>query len=182
MWPWEHLLFGYALYSGYTRLRHGRPPRRWPVVALAVATQVPDVDKPLAWTLAAVPAGRSLGHSLFTAAVVIALAVAVSRRWDSPEVGTAVAVGYLSHLVSDVVYPVAFGESPTFAYLLWPVTTPPSDDAAGLYVETARLFTEFVTYLGTPTGVAYLAAEFALVGGVIVLWIADGCPGLRALY
>ena len=49
MWPWEHLAFGYVLYSLGVRTLRGRTPRGPPVLVLAVATQVPDLlDKPLA--------------------------------------------------------------------------------------------------------------------------------------
>ena len=63
MWPWDHLAFGYVWYTLASRGWDGRPPSNAAAIALAVGTQFPDlVDKPLAWWLDVLPAGRSLGH------------------------------------------------------------------------------------------------------------------------
>jgi xanthosine utilization system XapX-like protein len=186
MWPWEHLAFGYVLYSGYTRLRHGRRPERGPVIALAVATQLPDlIDKPLAWTFDVLPTARSLGHSVFVAGVFLGVVALLMRRRGVPAVGPAVAVGYLSHLLGDVFYHVvtrvlgggeiAVGD---VAFLLWPLVRQSSRETGGLLGRTDQLFGEFVTYLGTPDGLVYLALELGLLLLATAFWASDGWPGL----
>lgn len=181
MWPWEHLAFGYLLYSGYTRLRYGRPPEHVPVLALAVATQFPDfVDKPLAWTFDVLPTARSFGHSVFVAAAVVTLVAVVARRWGRPAVGSAVAIGYSSHLLGDVLYGVLRGGSVELGYLLWPLVRIPVRETPGFYERTLRLWSEFLTYLGSPAGRTYLALEMGFVIVVLLLWIADGWPGVRS--
>ena len=186
MWPWEHLAFGYVLYSGYTRLRHGRRPERGPVVALVVATQLPDlIDKPLAWTFDVLPTGRSLGHSVFVAGAFLGVVALLARRRGAPAFGPAVAVGYLSHLLGDVIYHVVTqvlrGEATAVedvAFLLWPLVRQPSRETGRLLERTDQLFGEFVTYLGTPDGLVYLALELGLLLLATVFWASDGWPGL----
>lgn len=179
MWPWEHLAFGYLLYSGYARLWYRRPPTDVPVIVLAVATQVPDlIDKPLAWSFEILPSARSLGHSVFFAFVVVTAAAVVARRRGTPKIGAAVAVGYLSHLLGDVLYPVMVGDSITGGYLFWPLVRQSGEPTPGIYEETIRLLGEFVVYLGSPDGTAYLVLELGIAVLVVLLWIADGWPGL----
>ena len=60
MWPWGHLALGYLLHSPLARARFGRPPTDRATLLLVIGTQLPDlVDKPLAWWLGVLPAGRS---------------------------------------------------------------------------------------------------------------------------
>lgn len=179
MWPWEHLAFGYVCYSAYVHLRHGRRPADAPVIAVAAITLFPDlVDKPLAWTVGILPAGRSLTHSLVFAGLVCVAAIVLARRWGVPEVGQAIAIGYGSHLLGDVIYPLAYGSPPNFRFPFWPFVSAPLTDPAGLSAETLRLLTDYVGYLASPTGRLYLAFEVALVIGVFILWVVDGRPGL----
>lgn len=180
MWPWEHLAFGYVLYSGYTRLRHGHPPGDYPVIVLAVMTQLPDlVDKPLAWSLGVLPAGRSLTHSLFVALAVVTVVSLYAYRRGTPELAGATTVGYLSHLLGDVIYPVLLGEPPAVAFLFWPVVQRPPRATPGLSERTLELLGEFMVYLGSPRGRTFLALELGLALAVVLLWVADGWPGLR---
>lgn len=179
MWPWEHLAFGYLAYSGYTRLRYGRAPADKPAVALAIATQFPDlVDKPLAWTFDVLPSGYSFGHSVFVATALLGLVLWISRLYEVPAVGTAAAFGYASHLLGDLLYPVIRGSETDVGILFWPLVARPSLDPPSLLAETTRLISEFVLYLGSPRGVTYLVLELALVGGACALWLVDGRPGL----
>ncbi len=178
MWPWEHLAVGYLAYSGYTRLRYGRAPADKPAVALAITTQFPDlIDKPLAWTVDVLPSGYSFGHSVFVATALLALVLGISRHRDVPAVGSAVAIGYTSHLLGDLLYPVIRGGGTDVTILLWPLVARPRNAPLSLIAETSRLFAEFVVYLGSPRGVAYLGLELALVGGACALWFLDGRPG-----
>lgn len=182
MWPWEHLAFGYLLYSGYTRSRYGDPPTHRPTVALAVMTQLPDiVDKPLAWSFEILPGARSLAHSLFTAAIVIGLGFWLSHRYGNPAIGHAVAFGYGSHLLGDIIYSVLVGGSLTVGFLLWPVVQPAADESTSLLLQTSRLFSDFLGYLQSSAGHWYIGFEVGLLGSAVLLWIADGRPGIRCL-
>ena len=182
MWPWEHLAFGYVLYSGYTRLRHGHPPEQRPVLALAAATQFADVlDKPLAWTFDVLPTARSLGHSIFFAAAVVGVVALVGRRLGTPGYVPAVAIGYASHLLGDVLYGFVRRGEINVRYLLWPLVRLDPRGTPGLFDRTADLLVEFQGFLASPVGRTYLAAELVLVLAVFVLWAADGWPGARIL-
>jgi hypothetical protein len=178
MWPWEHLAFGYLAYSAYTRLRHGRPPGHAAAMAVAFGTQFPDlVDKPLAWSLDVVSSATSVAHSAVVAAGAIALVGVVARRRGHPAIAAAFAVGYVSHLVGDVVYWVFRGGTLAVGVVLWPFRRPPESESVGLLAETSRLFVTLLDFLGTPAGVGYLVLEAALILGVLGLWLADGRPG-----
>lgn len=178
MLPWGHAAVGYLLYATYVRYRDGAHgahrvgPAGLPVLALAVGTQFADlIDKPLGWYLGALPGGRSLAHSLLAAAVVVGVVHWAAARHDRPEVGVGFAVGHLSHLAADALYPVLEREWVDVAYLLWPVVTDPAP------VTDARI-TEVL-----------LASSFSLtwyveVGLFVVataLWATDGMPGLAEL-
>jgi hypothetical protein len=151
MLPLGHLSLGYLLYTGISRLLQRRPPAAGPTIALAVATQLPDLlDKPLSWTLGILPTGRTLGHSLFTVVGLSLVVYRIGQRIDRPAVGPAFAIGYGSHLLGDLY--VALGsESETLLFFLWPLipqepyTTPPSTD---IYVSVA---------IGSVAVAAYLA-------------------------
>jgi hypothetical protein len=170
MWPWGHLLFGYLLYSLAVRVWSGRRPTAAATLALAAGTQFPDlVDKPLAWWLAVLPSGRSLGHSLFAAGVVLSLVMAYAESRGRGVEGGAFGIGYLSHLVGDSLYVIPARAWDQLAFLLWPavpaVEYPDESFAAqlaGLQVPTAL----------TPE----LATSTALAGVVVLLWLADGAP------
>jgi hypothetical protein len=178
MWPWEHLAVGYLLYSAYAHGRYGRPPAAGAVPAVVLASQLPDlIDKPLAWTLGILPAGYSLGHSVFFGGTLFVVGGLVLGRLGMTELWGAAMVGYWSHLLGDLLYPLARGGDVDASILLWPLVQRPVEPPTGLIPEASRLFVDFVTFLGTPRGLGYLLLEMALVGGVVVLWVADGRPG-----
>ena len=179
MWPWEHLAVGYLCYSVYSHLRGARP-RGDAVVVLAFATQAPDlVDKPLAWSLSVLPSGQSLAHSLLTAAPLSAGVLALSARANRTDVGVAFALGYLSHLAGDVVYPALLGGPANVAFLAWPVVPSRADPSGpGLFARFSQYFGDYVARLGEPQLSGYVAMEVGLLGVVLVLWLYDGMPGL----
>ncbi|UPV74354.1 metal-dependent hydrolase [Halorussus limi] len=186
MWPWEHLAVGYLCYSLLVRLSGRGAPRPWPVVALAVGTQFPDlVDKPLAWTVGVLPSGHSLAHSLFAALPVAALAVTVGaalgrRRDGSERVGAAFALGYLSHLPADVFYPALVGGEPNYGFLFWPVVPAAETEVGVGFAEMVRLLLgRYVRRLARGEVSPYLAVELGLLASVFGLWVLDGLPPLR---
>jgi hypothetical protein len=169
MWPWGHLAVGYLLYTVFVHLRNQRPPTDRAAIALAVGTQFPDlVDKPLAWSLGVLPNGRSLTHSLITAFLLIALLELLARRRGYGSIATSFAVGYLSHLLSDALYPVLSGDYYSVGFLAWPVLAP-------IEYETEPSFIAHLTQLSIDSSAAF---EIGLGIGMFVLWLADGAPGL----
>lgn len=187
MWPWEHLVFGYLLYSLFLRVGGSGPPTDRAAVAVAVATQLPDVvDKPLGWLLAVLPSGRSLGHSLLFVVSVVAVVAWVDRRnrGDRTHDGTgprnlwpAVAVGALSHLVGDVVYPVLFGKALDARFLLWPVLASEADPVGDVTLHLLSLWTRYVELLASTGGGLLFGLEVLLLGLGVAVWLADGAPG-----
>lgn len=168
MWPWGHLAVGYLLYSLGRHHRGGRPgPLEAALVALG--TQLPDlVDKPLAWSLGVLPGGRTLGHSIIVAALVIgAISVIVRPRYGRRPV-TAFAVGYLSHLLADLPPELLAGEITRASYLLWPLLPPPPYELEPSFIAHLRAYE-----LGS-----YEALQFLLFGVAVGVWYRDGAPGL----
>lgn len=179
MFPWEHLAVAYLCYSLSVRVVRSRPPATAEAWAVAFGSQLPDlVDKPLAWTFDLLSSGVSLGHSVFVAVPVSLAAVVVARRRGVDAVGAAFALGYLSHLPTDVLYPLAFGGPITPAVLLWPVVVGGAPETGGLFANASYYLWRFVARLGTPRGGVYLLAETALIAAAAVGWRVDGCPGL----
>jgi len=179
VWPWEHLAFGYLLFSPSVRLSAARPPTGVEAAVLAFATQLPDlIDKPLAWWLGVLPSGLSLGHSVFFAVPAAAVVWVVARRADAPGVGAAFGVGYLSHLVGDVAFNSLDG-TVTVGFLFWPAVSRPPGGGTALLARVAELWGQFRTFLGTPLGRLYLVAEAVLLALALALWVADGAPGIR---
>ena len=131
MWPWGHLAFGYLLLVAMDRDAEFRS--RTGLLVMALGTQIPDlVDKPLAWWLPVLPAGRSLAHSALLAAVLLPAAAALRRRTGRPELAFPFALGYLSHLAGDVMWPLLTGEYAELKFLLWPITRRPPEELVGL--------------------------------------------------
>lgn len=171
MLPWGHVAVGYLLYTSLVRYRRGEGavPAGAMVVALALGTQFADlVDKPLAWYLGVLESGRSLAHSLLVAVLVVAVVYWVATWYDRREFGVAFAVGHLSHLAADALYPIVRGEWVELRYLLWPVLERPDPvvDRTVTEVVVASTF--------SPTG--YL--EAGLFVAAAALWVSRGAPGL----
>ncbi|AQL44933.1 hypothetical protein BV210_19105 (plasmid) [Halorientalis sp. IM1011] len=179
MWPWEHAAVGYVGYSLALRAVGRRPPSDAGAVALLVGTQVPDlIDKPLAWWLGVLPAGRSLGHSLPFAVPVVVSVLIATRALDRDALGAAFAVGYLSHLPGDVIYPVLLGDGPALSFLLYPFVEIPPDATPGALAKVSDLLAGFGSFLATPHGTLYLIGEVGLLVLAVAVWIWDGWPGL----
>jgi hypothetical protein len=168
MWPWGHLAVGYLAYSALSRYRLETPPRAGGALALALGTQAPDlIDKPLAWTFALLPSGRSLAHSTFVAGLVVLAVVALGRRYRRSGPAAAFGVGYLSHVFADALYPLWVGEYASLAYLVWPLL--PVHDAP-----TPGIIWYVLSMEWTP----YATLQFVLVVIAAGVWVVDGTPGL----
>lgn len=178
MWPWEHLTVGYLLYSGYVRLVYREKPGNGDALVLALATQLPDlIDKPLAWWLGVLPSGLSLAHSLLFAVPLCVFVAVIAWLTNTPKVGAAFSIGYLSHLAGDVVYPILTDGGIRLGFLLWPLLPSPEVTAVGFFSQILAFFDDFVLFLATPRGQLYLLFEVALLATGLVVWIADRFPG-----
>lgn len=182
MWPWEHVAFGYLLYSLGTRLVEREPPAERDVLVVVAATQLPDlIDKPLSWGVHLFPSGYAVGHSVFVAVPVGLLAAKVADRYGERTAGIALLVGYWSHLLGDVLSPLRTGGSLSFRRLLWPVVEAhPYATDLGLgraLVYLSRLPTHLSTIGSVDVALFYVSLPLFTV----VLWLADGAPGVALL-
>jgi len=181
MWPWGHLAVGYLLYTPLARLRFGEAPSGRATLLLAFGTQFPDlIDKPLAWGVDVLPAGRTLAHSLLTAAVLTTLVYAYSKRRDRPDVGLAFTVGYASHPFADALFPLLNGQYQYAAYLFWPLFGLPS------WVGIRTVLVEPLEVLlgAEPIDVditIHMLTELVLVVLAVRTWRRDGAPAVAAL-
>jgi hypothetical protein len=160
-----------------------RSPRGGEALALAFATQVPDlIDKPLSWGLDLFPQGYAVGHSVFFAVPVSFAVAALAARRDRPLVGVAFGLGYASHLAGDVVNPLREGGDLAFERLLWPLVT---FQGYGTDLGLVGRFTLYVgRYLGEVTRPEYLPFLLAYLGVLLAvagLWVRDGAPGVRSV-
>ena len=176
MWPWTHLAVGYLVVSIAWRLR-GRRVDGAVAGAAVLGTQFPDlVDKPLAWYVGVLPAGRSLTHSAITAAAISAVVVTVAARLDRFEPGLAFAVAYASHLLGDALPKLPDGDYESLTFLLWPLLPLPDYGGAEQPLESLG------EILAMPGAYVFASpARLAVLGIVALVWRADGCPGLAEI-
>jgi hypothetical protein len=182
MWPWEHAALGYLLYSLSLRALGRNRPSDIAVIALAVATQFPDlVDKPLSWGFGVFPTGYALGHSVFLAVPLGVGLLAWGVRDDRKQVAVAFVVGYWAHLVADVLDPLRYGATPLPGRVLWPVVAQaPYERDLGFGRGLAYL-TEFLTTLGSMDPFSLVVVYLLLPIGTVAVWLWDGMPGLTPI-
>ena len=168
MFPWGHLAVAYLAYAGYTHWAAGEPPSGWTPIVLAVAALGPDLlDKPLAWSLALLPSGRSLAHSLLLLVPVFGGMVWLASQRERSRLGAVVAIGWLSHPVADALGTV-FAEGAVLPnFLLWPLLAVEAADDTGYLIY-------FLTIEPTPFVVFEAVVTVVAVG----LWVYHGLPGL----
>lgn len=184
MWPWEHLLLGYLLYSLFANLRYRDSPTGGESLAVVLGTQLPDlIDKPLSWTLGITETGASIGHSIFAAPVFILASYLTARRLGNPRLAMAFAIAHLSHLLSDILYPIVLGRGIEPRVVLWPVTTPPPLPLdGGLFDHFFWYFGHFLARVTTGELTPYVTFQIALALTVLVLWLYDGAPVAADIY
>lgn len=180
MWPWGHLALGYLLYGGYRGVVVRRPPAGWPVVALALGTQFPDlVDKPLAYWFGVLPEGRTLTHTFLVIVPACLLLLYVARRMGRGELGVAFAVGWLSHPLGDAYVPLLRGEYEAASFLLWPVLPAPDYETESFLTHGGKLLSALrgldVEVLLAP-GREPFVLELWLAAAVFLLWAFQGMP------
>lgn len=168
MLPLGHVAVAYAVFS-LTR-RNGSTPTTGTTMAVVVGSQLPDVvDKPLAWGLHLLPTGRTLGHSLLTAGVVVLLlwyTLPVRRN-----LVVALAVGWCSHTIADMLTTMLAGATPSWGTLLWPLTpVPPYETELSAVARISAVDVLAVSVL-----------ELSLFSVAVLLWYRDGRPGIDTL-
>jgi len=180
MWPWEHLAFGYLCYSVLVHALDRRAPDGRRVLVLALATQVPDlVDKPLAWGLDVFTVGYAVAHSALVVVPLLGLAVVLAARTDlDGRTVAAYAVGHLSHLVGDLVYPVFRGGPLLLGRVLWPFASFPGPETERGLVEQALVYVlRYLYQILTLDPSPLLVAQIGFLTAVGLLWLVDGAPG-----
>ncbi|MFB6080422.1 MAG: metal-dependent hydrolase [Haloferacaceae archaeon] len=168
MLPWGHVAVGYLAYRSLRTVRGRGVPSPAAAVAVVVGTQAPDlIDKPLAWNLGLLPAGRSLGHSLLVMAVVFALASRLRVVRDRPVAAGAFALGAVSHAFADAAGPLVEGTPAAASFLLWPVVP--------LHVHDSgySILAVFLSLDPTP----HVLVGLVLSAVAAVVWVRDGTPG-----
>lgn len=178
MWPWEHLAVGYLLYSGYVHFAYGESPTTGPVLLVVLGTQFPDlVDKTLGWTVSVFPSGVSVAHSVFTAMGLSAGLVVLSRRLGHRKLGIGFAIGYLSHIPADMIYPLLLGGRLNLGAFFWPLVTATGPARGGFLANFFYYAVQFLAFLGTARGTLFLLLEITLLATAVAVWIFDGHPG-----
>jgi len=182
MWPWGHLAVGYLAYRVLAGVVNRWPPTQTTMIVLIFATQLPDIiDKPLAYSFSVLPEGRALMHSLLVAVPVCLWVLALyGVRSDT---GWAFTIGYLSHLLGDSYRSLLAGQWAELSFLLWPLFPPPdySANSFGVHWEQLLATAGDVTISGIFTGNLPMVAYQALLAGVVVVWwLYEGAPGIRA--
>lgn len=176
MWPWGHVAVGYLAHVGVLDRRFATSPGDLATVVLVLATQLPDlIDKPLAWTLPILPNGRSLGHSAFTAALLILLVGWIARRYRRSDLGVAFGVGYASHLFADSLDSVLSGDWSALTFLAWPLLPAPPQTGTSSIIGR---FVELAATLAAGNVTSMFALELLLVAVAALLWVRQGTPGL----
>lgn len=179
MWPWGHLAVGYVAFSLFVRARLGRRPSARAALVLAVATQLPDlIDKPLAWQFGMLSNGIGVAHSLLVGVpIAVALGLGLRAR-DRPELGSALAIGYGSHVAGDLLFAALFSSPPYLPSFLWPLYGTPVSASPGFGPKVWDLLLTSRALLGSSTGRAYFLLVAILLVATLALWIDDGAPGL----
>ncbi|TYL37664.1 hydrolase [Natronococcus pandeyae] len=169
MQPVVHLAVGYLCYAAYTRWSRGEPPAETPAIVAIFGAALPDLlDKPL-HAAGVVPVGRTIGHSLLFAIPLVVAVWLVARARERRVLGVAFAIGYLSHVATDVPWHLLSGDYDELGFLLWPVTHMPE------YTGTKPLG----TVAGLEITTLWLEAVVLFAG--VALWWIDGRPGVEWL-
>jgi len=180
MWPWEHVVAGYVVYSITSHLWRRRAPGARETVLVVSGSLVPDlIDKPLAWSFQVVSSGYGPAHSVLITVPVIAL---LSTRWVArgrPWPAVAFATGYILHFSGDLLYQAMDGTIDP-GVILWPVlVSEPTGERAGFVTESITRISDFTSQLIGGNLSAYVMIQLGLLAVAVLLWAYDGAPGLR---
>lgn len=183
MWPWEHAIVGYIVYSLFCHVIFRDSPGGLDAFTVVFASVLPDIiDKPLAWEYGVFDAGYALGHSIFFVVPLSIVVGVVARSVGRPRTGIAFGLGYLLHLPSDVVD--AYVREDVFqpALMLWPLeTVNPHDHGQGFVDQFLEFFTRYQHELLAGDLSTYVWIQLGLTAFAALIWLFDGAPVLREL-
>jgi membrane-bound metal-dependent hydrolase YbcI (DUF457 family) len=137
MWPWGHLAVGYFSFVLLLIVFYRRSPTKYETILVVAGTQIPDlIDKTFAWIFPLLPSGRSFGHSLLTLLLILGVA-SVYLKYGSKNhdlcnkkiLVAGFAVGYLSHIITDLPTAVLMGDFSKTSFVLWPLLPAPTYSA-----------------------------------------------------
>ncbi|ELY55129.1 metal-dependent hydrolase [Natronolimnohabitans innermongolicus] len=185
MWPWEHAIMGYLVYSLFARVYYRESPGGLDAFAAVFASVLPDlIDKPLAWEFGVFDAGYALGHSIFFA-IPLSIAVgALARSSDRPRAGVAFALGYLLHLPADVVDGYVRDGAFNVWIMLWPLgreQVPDHGHGHGFVEQFAVLFGRYQQELLSGDPSTYILVQMGMLAAAAGIWLYDGAPVAREL-
>ena len=183
MWPWEHAIVGYLVYSLFCHAVYRDSPGGLEAFAVVFASVLPDlVDKLLAWEFGVFAGGYAIGHSIF-AAVPLAIAVGLlARSRGRGRAGAAFGIGHLLHLPADVI-DTSVREGVLLPELMfWPavVIEDPGADR-GFVDQFLRFFARYQRELFAGDLPTYFRVQIGLALFTFLLWLYDGAPVLREL-
>lgn len=183
MWPWEHVFFAYVFYSIYRHLRYGESPSGPATIALAFGSVLPDlIDKPLAWQFGIVESGYTVGHSVVVTVPLLFGTYLLARRRDHAREGAAFVVGYLFHIVGDVL-PISLRRGELYVdHILWPiVVVEPTRTHEGFSVGVLYHLSTYVEGIVALEVTPVVALQLGSLAFGLLLWRCDGYPGVRTV-
>ncbi|ADD06973.1 DUF457 family protein [Natrialba magadii ATCC 43099] len=181
MWPWEHAIVGYVVYSLFSHLVYRDAPNGLEAFAVVFASVLPDlIDKPLAWQFDVFESGYALGHSVFFAVPLAIVVGVLARSVGRPRAGLAFGLGYLLHLPSDILDTYVRGGELRYDIVLWPVHPVESiGEHTDFFGEFTRLFGHYQQELLAGDLSAYMWFQLSIAAFAALLWLYDGAPVLR---
>ncbi|GAB3018019.1 metal-dependent hydrolase [Natronobiforma cellulositropha] len=180
MWPWEHAIVGYLVYSLVSRVVFREPPGGLEAFAVVFASVLPDlIDKPLAWEYGVFETGYALGHSIFFALPLAICVGLLARAAGRSRAGLAFGLGYLLHLPADVLHHYAVRGVVQWELMLWPVDSVPDTHGHGIVEGFSRLFSDYSAALLAGDLSTYMWLQVGLAVFTFLLWLADGAPVAR---
>lgn len=183
MWPWEHAIMGYLVYSLFSHTVYRDSPTGLEAFAVVFASVLPDlIDKPLSWQYGIFEGGYAIGHSIFFAVPLSIFVGVLARSAGRPRSGLAFGLGYLLHLPADVADAYVRDGVYLPELMLWPVeTVQDGGHQHGFMDQFWQLFGQYQTELLAGDVSTYIWIQLGMAGFAALLWLYDGAPVLREL-
>ncbi|MDS0478401.1 metal-dependent hydrolase [Natrinema sp. 1APR25-10V2] len=181
MWPWEHLIVSYILYSLISHTVFRESPSGLDALAVVLASVLPDlIDKPLAWEYGIFDVGYAIGHSIFFAVPLAILVGMIANVTARPRTSLAFGLSYLLHPPADIIDAVFRQGVLLIDLAFWPVTLVEGHPPGPSFFEAVfLLFGHYTSDLLAGNLSAYLRIQVGLAGFTILVWLLDGAPVLR---
>lgn len=182
MFPWEHVVAGYVVFSLLSRLLYREPPGELAALAVVFGSLLPDlVDKPLAWEFGVIQTSYGPAHSILFAVPVCAAVWALARWQGRAAAGAGLTTGYLLHLPGDVVAYWVLRRRWDPERILWPYRKADPTTATDFGTHVLVYVEPYVHELLSGEATTYVLANLVLLLFAACLWIVDGRPGPGAV-